>query len=298
MSRSPRSLQPSFSWVLSLRMRGGAGPGSRMSKRFSRPLRWKAMTLRWPDHTLSCSPMRNDQDGPVVLMIWSSPLPRSPEVGRLSPQTRADSWISPVCCSDLLLETSLSEPCRPRPPICEPQITSGSFPGIRTEIRAFRASVAKPASRVQRGMRRVAASTRYTASYTVRFCANLRARSTRTPLLTMRGPRARRSATLAARCRRVNPLSVRNRFLRALATSSKQRSGVHSSIFDSGSNRGATSPWAGPGARYSTKTLASTTTSASAIPILPYQFHAPARHDPGRPPTRCDSPCDPCAIHK
>lgn len=162
-----------------------------------------------------------------------------------------------------------------------PCYRSGSVPGKRTATLALRASAANPVSKVQMGMPRSAARTRYTASYTVRFSANWIARSTRTLLLTTKGLKARRSATPSARCRRVNLLSVRNRFLSALATSSKQRSGVHSSILDSGSNRGATSPWAGPGARYSTKTLASTTTAASAIPILPHQFLGAAGHNPG-----------------
>ncbi len=169
---------------------------------------------------------------------------------------------------------------RPRSSVCEPQVTSASIPGTRTVTLALRASAANPVSSVQRGIRRAAASTRYTASYTVRFSTNWIVRSTSTRLLTTKGPRARRSATPSTRCRRVNLLSVRNRFLSALATSSKQRSGVHSSTLDSGSKRGATSPWAGPGARYSTKTLASTTRPASAISIFPDQLCGAAGHDP------------------
>jgi hypothetical protein len=182
--------------------------------------------------------------------------------------------------------------------ISAPQVGSGSVPGSRTATPPLRASAAKPASRVQIGMPRAAASTTYTPSYTVRFSANRIACSTRTLLPTTRGPSARRSATPSARCRRVNRVSARYRFLSELATSSRQRSGVHSSIFNSGLNRGATSSWAGPGARYSTNTLASTTTAASAIPILPHHLLGATRHHPGRPSTSCYPPSHPRAIYE
>ena len=135
------------------------------------------------------------------------------------------------------------------------------------------------------GRRRATASSRYTASYIVRLSANRLARWTRTRLLTIKGPRARKSATPSERCRRVNLLSVRKRLRSALPTSSKHRSGVHSSTVDSVSNKGATSAWAAPGARYSTKTLASATRAASAIPILPHQVFGAASHHAGRPAT-------------